>query len=108
AESGKQGALLLAARRMEAQCVLSLEGIHLAAKAWWGVPVRMAGSVAERNHCPACDVAGLVQVAVQRRDGPATRRGHFGFLEGRLQGDLQEGIECPLGELCRHRQREGA
>ena len=82
---------------MEAQCVLSLEGINVPAKALRGVPIRMAWSVAERNHCPARDVARLVQVAVQRRDGPATRRGHFGLLEGRLQGDLQEGIQRPLG-----------
>src|SRR5207302_8635162 len=62
ADRREQPTLLLAPRRVEAERVFPLEGIDVPAKAWRGVPVGMAGPVAERDHRPPCDVAGLVQV----------------------------------------------
>ncbi len=82
---GEQRPVLLVAGGVEAGHVLALEGLHLAPESRRGMRVGMAGAVSERDHRPPRHRAGLVQVALQPRHRPPSRRRHLLLLEGGLQ-----------------------
>ena len=107
ADHRQQSAARIETARVEAERILALEGLHVAAEPVRRVAVRMLRAVPERHHRSRSHAGRLVEIALQGRQRAPPRGGDFPLRKGRLERDLQQGIQCLPCQIAGNRERQG-